>query len=325
MIIMIISIMLLVDEPLVEGDRALLQAMRDAQRSLEGRYPRGELSGSTEMGIVGEKDPQLRVEGRLVWNGPKFRFQGTIRNYKPPPGADAAQFDPVVSIDMIRDEKTMSTYWMKARNVRVVLSAKEGAFPHTDLRPDVNWFGRNEVGRPWVQLLGPHPDMPQDAVKQYSVNRLDADKIELLREDANGSRLRWIASQESDGQIVEHEARAAASSERFKVRCQWARDSKARVYLLQSDLERTYDDPKSKHPVNLYRTYKTTSFNPDFRPPDSLFNQSDLTRIEGTRVDDEVAKRTYRVGKEPREQTETGLNGLADEVRARGFAGPDRR
>ncbi len=321
-------LIILMAGPAIEGDANLLALMQDAQRAYENRYPRGELTAEVEVGFVGSKNPSQVVDGRLTWDGKKSLFRGN--RWSNPKTAEFPEGHPQTAVfAMIRDEKTISSHGLKAKIVRIASTSKVGPPPYDPVPPDEGWFGQKEATRPWIELLGPHPSMPQDGVKRYVVKRLDDDRIELTREDHDGSRLRWVASQRDDGQIVEHECDSATTVDRAHSRYRWARDAKGRLYLAESEYDWTHISPpnafdKEERTVHWYKKYKTTAFNPDLRPDPSLFNNASFKSLPGVRVEDEVAGKTYRTGDLPAKTIESGLDGLVEGVRSKGFARPPK-
>ncbi len=324
MIVAMALLLTLFNEPPIEGDPALLEVMRDAQRSFQGRYPQGEMSYTAESGVVegGEEKPQVRVQGKLVWNETKIRFRGEMRSYVSPPEVKESNLDPVHVYDMIRDEKTMSIHWIKPNIVRISDPAKVGP-PHlSDLTPEKSWSGLAKE-TPWIHFMGPHPEKPQSGVKRYVVKRLDDDQIELVSEGLDGWRLRLVASREVEGQIIEVHLEYASSSQSYLTRYRWARDTQGRLYLAEKAIRDTYDSPIDKRAITVFRKHNVTHFNPDYRAAPSVFDHAALKRIAGAQIEDNIAGKSYTVGgKKPKDTTREGLDRLIDEVKSRGFARP---
>lgn len=323
MIVAMALLLTLFNEPPIEGDVALLELMRDAQRSFQGRYPQGEMSYTVESGVVegGEEKLQERVQGKLVWKGTKIRFQGETRSYVLPPGVKESDLDPVHVVDMIRDERVMSIHWIKPNIVRISDPAKVGPPRFSDLTPEKSWSGLAKE-TPWIHFIGPHPEKPQSEVKRYVVKRLGEDRIELVSEGLNGWRLRLVASREAEGQIVEVHLEYATSSQSYFTRYRWARDTQGRLYLAEKTIRDTYASPIQKRTITGFKRHNITHFDPDHRITPSDFDHAALKRIAGAQIEDNISGKSYRVGKKPKDTTREGLDQLIDEVKSRGFSRP---
>jgi hypothetical protein len=311
----------------VEGED-LMRLLRDAQLANESKYPFGELWASVEAGEVETKQFKMRTEVHLRWNGRRSRVSAKQTVWLPPEfrGPDGGD-TTVSSMDYIEDEQRLVIYWPEGKTAHISPRLSVAPPDLTSLRPDQLWYRSPWCGRPWIEMLGPHSNFPQEDIVSYHFKKLGADQIQLERVRKSGtSRFRAVASLADEGNIVEVETyfRDDSIEQASHGDYKWSRDAKQRCFLDAVEF-RSRNSKKGKSPHNEnYVRMKMDRIDLDAKPEPSLFEIASLAFSPGTQVIDQVNNKRYRIGDMPVAKVTSSLDDLIEEMSRRGFARPSR-
>jgi hypothetical protein len=311
----------------IEGDVALMKVLQDAQRANESSYPHGEMRAIAESGAIGEQNPRMSSTVYVRWNQRSSRVLASQVLSLPEQARERVKRDEeLLEIEFIDDDKRLIAYFPGSNLIRI--SSRMSASPGhlTSLRPDQVWYRMDFRGPSWISLLGPHPNVSQDEVISYAFRQVNHDRVEMYRRAKPDFWLKAVASLGWDGNIVEyenyyHDQRAAHHDTGVY---RWKRDHAGRVYLESKDIRYSRTDKTGKKFPDGYVRLKVLEFNPDIVPPPSLFELSSLPLAPGTRVEDEITGRRYRIGDAPESKITDSFDDLIGEMRGRGFARPSR-
>jgi hypothetical protein len=284
----------------INGDTRLLEVLRDTQRLNSEQVSKGALTAEvefhTDTGSGSNYGSKCRTE--CLWNGEDYRLDlsGTYdaKNVRiTPRGGMTAQGDSHSERHIIftRSGNRFLQYTPGGRQARLNDASLEHPHREALVRPEDWWFG--QIGgerRPFFELLGPHPNVPQDGVRDYRITLLDRDRIEMLRSEKSGAFFRAVASLAAGGNIVSFERSDPPLEYSWTANYLWEQDGKGRNIL--RSCESTFRFGKSLSRAS----YKLISIDLDspLRPGSFVTDPRSLPR--GTFVDDRFARRSYRVG-----------------------------
>jgi len=260
------------------------------------------------------------MEGEVCWSENKWRFAGVRTSIQTGPADNPRRkdFEPKSPVESIVDGSEYIAYYPNGKVVRIELVSKVGPDPLMIRPPNEWWYGD---GRRWIILLGPHPSLPQDSIKRYRAQRLDDNRVELIREDRSGARFRFVASLRDDGNIIEVRGTDPVSDIReLDETYTWSRDSKGRCYLAKSSKRLKCKSKTYGKLVDLCTQFECDFFDADYDPAPSTFSLKSLQLPPRTRVDDNVGNRHFRMGAAPVVSVVEQLDRLVTELKTRGFA-----
>lgn len=226
-------------------------------------------------------------------------------------------------IQFIEDDQRCIVYFPSSQTVRMAPRLTMAPPPLMSLRPDQVWYRGGMNGRPWIEMLGPHPNFPQQNILSYTFTRVGPDRIQMERKRKNAeSRFRVVASLPDDGNVVEHEShyRDEKVEQTQHDVYRWARDAKGRCYLASVEFGQHYLQKGKPDRGVGYTRMTIDRIDLDAKPDPSLFEIASLNLPPGTHVDDDIAHRRYRIGDAPVAKIADSLDGLTQEAASRGFA-----
>jgi hypothetical protein len=309
--------------PPVLGDQALLDVLREAQKANKDRYPHGRLTVELESGIVGDEKPGEVYRTTIEWNGVASHAFGVLRlpkrKIKQPQGLEDSK--PIV-FESIVDRAYNARAFETGKIVLFDALDRVSAMPQVMVRPDQLWYGES---RPWVELLGPHPNFPQDNVQNYRVESMPGGLVSVFRTNKNGSGLEIIASLQDDGNIISCDPVNGKTQKKITYKYKWERDSAGNCFLREYNVKMIDLKPGSKEEyVTGYRHYRIIDFDPNFIPPATSLDPTALLKKEGYHIQNNVTGKRFT----NRPTTDTTqrdmLEKLILEMRKRGFAAPER-
>ena len=173
-------------------------------------------------------------------------------------------------------------------------------------------------GRPWVELIGPSPEL---ADREFELEWEEQGKtLRQTRLDPDGSRSVLIFSLEHCGNVVRSDYYPKGQSKSTSsIRYEWAEPTGSFCALKECSASRTEPERFDYH-------LKVLDLDVETPVRRSVFSKEAMFKVfaEGTKVDDQVAGRTYMaggVGQGP--TTSDRLKELAKGVRSDGFVKPD--
>jgi hypothetical protein len=317
-------------DPPVHGDLKLLEVLRDAQRGNESLYPHGDIRVHLEIHVETPPDTTNNsvYDIHSEWNGADLRaeIQGDMRFHnvptisgKTPPGTKPKEDSEhrFHTLYVVSDGVVL-THFVDQPLATVHSTTDAGPMLEARVTPKDWWFGNiRSEGRPWIEMLGPHPRFPQDLIKEYDVKALDDRRVEVLRTDKNGGTVRMISDLNLGGNVVEVESSFPSQYE--SRRYQWEASPSGRYLLRTCVVESVVDGDKAK------KTYQLISFDPAVVPDASRFD-TDTSRLPpGTSVADGIKNTNYRIGPPRAFPVAASLDSLVERARSRGFASPFRK
>ena len=309
----------------VEGDAEALKLLRAAQATNRTLFARGEMTVE-----VTSSGGRRSARAHMIWDGDK-----TFWDYEVTETAQEEESGSTVSVTrarMIEVPGMLMWYSPKARlaQKRVARRRGEGYQKLLELRPDQGWFRMECMIGPkdkwdWQTLLDPsaaHPDVTKFVVRR------DGDRVTVDRHEASGNILRIEASLAQGGNVVSYETLGDGQAGRSGTawqsgRCVWAADPQGNWHLKSYTVQRSNSgDPEELH-IDL--TVSVKSFNPNPVIARDRFQFASLDFEPGTIVEELGGRqRTYRIGQESG-VGQGALDALAEEMKRRGFAAPQRR
>jgi len=317
-------------DPPVHGDLKLLEVLRDAQRGNERLYPHGQIRAHVE--THSETPPDTTTDGvydvHSEWNGADLRaeIEGEMRFHKVSTisGKTFPETKPKQDTQhrlhtlFVVSGGVLLTRYLDQTLASVDATTRAWPMLEALVTPEDWWFGKIQgEGRPWIEMLGPHPRFPQDRIKEFDVKALDDHRVEVLRTDLNGGTVRIVADLNLGGNVVEVESSYPKQSS--STRYQWEAAPPGRYLLRSCVKELKVNGTKAK------KTYQLISFDPTVVPDASRFD-TDATHLPpGIRVADRVRNTNFRIGRRAAVPITDSLDDLADRARSRGFASPSRK
>jgi|GEM_PF-5259392 len=307
--------------PPVQGDPALIEILQTAQKANENRYPHGRLRLTAEHKNSDPKAPSLQLEGTLIWNGDHYRCEGVLTNSALPPedpiNTQSAKRGSFIFIST--NSKTI-TCSLRSKIVRIDPASNSGPPALVPGPPRESWY---RIGnRPLIELLGPHPNFPQTKIASYFVERTGNDQITLTRKSLANNVMKAKASLSHDGNIIELVSERSDGSW-SKDLFHWAFNSEGKLYVSELRHEAyMFIQLEDKGWSRYYTVTKTSEFDPRYRPPEGLFEIGSLSLPPGTKVEDSILKKTYRIGGEPLDSMIDQLPSLIELMKQNGFAKP---
>lgn len=299
--------------PPVEGDLNLVRVLLDAQQANLDRFSSGELRARFEqwgLSAPGAESPTLTMHVRLVWSGEKayWEFDQDVRERKDIGNKDLLPVYGRIVFDGREYAKHV------AGDVQLFTNAdfeKVGLeWDNLDLRPTGRWTKPRGRGRPWAELLGPHPNFPSDAVQKW-VFKQDGDRVLIERhdryKDGTEGLTRIVTSLDLAGNVVEVTYRGSQSRDYKYV---WRKDGASRVILERETIRVKYEDGstvESELTVMDFQVRDTV--------PSAQFEIAALQIPTGTWVHDRIRNRRYRF--EGLKVDQKTLDNLAEELKAR--------
>ncbi len=312
--------------PLV-GDPALIELLRDAQATNLAALRSGTMTVRVEWSMPAI-DRSVSMEGTMEWTDDrslwKYRIvdpQGVVTGARGRGTTMAGQpwhYQLRVDGNLISYEPDEATLWVVSEQGRLLR--------FFELSPTDTWFrccapmGR-QGGRPWAELIGPHPKFPPDYVESFEVAREGVSRVRLVRHDRDGSTSTSIFDLALCGNVVEsrYESRVYAATH---VTYGWEKlpggPCVLRSYVYESSVEGSPDKKASVFKMDVDSIDVATPI------PPSRFTQASLRRLlpENITVQDMIANRTIRP-KPAAALSTLQLDSLARRVRSEGFLKPD--
>jgi len=313
--------------PPLEGDPALVEYLRDAQTSNLASLR----SGKMKVAVKLTNDDQIaELEADLEWAGSDIHWKYRLSD---PDGLfeqGKRQAGPLSELPweymMITSDKI---YMYVAQQRRLYIDyAKHFNFAYMELIPIHCWyrccspFLGHAGGRPWVEMIGPHPAFPPLPGMKYRISREGGDVIRQIREDPDGGLLEAVFSVDLCGNVVRASYLSKSkTSPSFWLTQDWKRRSDGVCVLSSCD----YREGFVPRRVDARFRYQLTVSGVDLvTVPRSRFSLSAFTSLapKNTIVQDRTTNRSSLINPEAPLPTSL-LEELAKTVRSRGFAKPD--
>ncbi len=306
----------------VESASDLMRVLHDAQVSNMAKYPQGAMHVVTEMGVVGDVSPLRKVEAHLRWSGKQSRAvvaQSTRLDDEARQKVNRINSD--LTTEFIEDEKQYIVHLPHSKLARITPRHSNGPPAFAGTRPDQVWYRMDFGGPMWSEVMAATSEIRQDGLT-YSCKKLNDAFVELHRNSPEHD-LKVIFSLPMDGNVVEYsytykDAQAVLHRDQGSFR--WEKDQLGRVYLVSKEILYHRTDKGGKALPTGFVRLKVLDFNPDLKPTGQDFELASLKLSVGTRVEDKISGRTYRVGDLPEPDVRNSLDPLSREAGARGFA-----
>jgi hypothetical protein len=307
--------------PAIEGDVALVQILRDAQRANIDALE----TGSLRARVIAKtsKTAPIRVAVSLVWSGDRAYWEFDERQ-EVPRKTDPSHLEPMIRrCRMTFDGSEFSLYLMSQGSPgRVVIFSDADfhntvpSYMHVDQRPSRRWTKLGSGGRPWAELLGPHPNFKQP-VRKWLIQQLSGGRVLVERhDDDEGAGIsRITASLELAGNVIETSYKSASQSHESSHT--WRKSSEG-VVLLDRELHKS-DFGGITSETEL--VVESVDLQPVIAP--NQFEFGALKVRDGATVDDKIRRRRYtHAGRVVNQEL---LEGIARTLRESGFAAPPGR
>ena len=295
----------------VEGDRALLDALVAAQLTGSAAFPRGALDAE----VSASRGPEVvHTSAHLIWSD-----SSTYWNYRETVKSQGT--DPSISKgEMIETRDLLICYWPEFKLVQIIRDRKYGYRRELRLRPDQVWFGSLDGSRSWSDLFDPGtPERPPAVVFDNLAVSGDKDDVAVIRE-LEGSTFRIRASLVCGGNVVEYDSRPVPDAPvGFRGSYEWTelpdRRWRLKHYEYQFSATGNMKNPEQRYDLMV------TSFEPEPAIPANRFTFDSLNIPDGTLIEEVSAAGTksYRKGRKSPTAQEV-LDDLARDVRSKGFA-----
>ena len=305
----------------VEGDVQGLELLQAAQATNRALFARGEMVVE-----ISDALSKQSATARIIWDGARtyrdYAYTDVIQERRGPRMHTRRA-------RMIELPGVLLWYSPKARLAQKRVSRRQGSgYPKLlELRPDQAWFRMEAmVGSDksrWETLLD--PQAAPETVTKFVVKK-EGDRVIVDRHYWSGNILRITASLAQGGNVVSYErlleGEVTPETAWGQGTCVWDLDSRGNWYLKSYLWQRSNTADPDKLDFDV--TMQVKEFNPDPVIPRDRFEFESLDFAPGTTVEDKIGKgRTYRIG----QATLVGqdlLDALAEEMKQRGFAAPQR-
>jgi hypothetical protein len=244
----IVGLASLLHGPEIKGDATLFQVLRDAQAANIARFPRGRLSATAIHRQSNHVLPTEEYHVDVAWLDALGRWE--FDHAEPSTAADyTKQTGKPFGIRpgrLVFDGKEFCLHYPQSTTPvgsAVVFAPDdwEKAFatlPYIDFRPSVFW--RSIHGRPWDELIGPHPNFDKSAMKmsrEWAVQRAGS-FVTIERHDGpagpfpNGATLppgksTIVCSMDHGG----HPVVMSYEPQFSRLEMEWSKDAEGRTYL----------------------------------------------------------------------------------------------
>lgn len=301
------------------GDE-VVEILRAAQKTNHALVTRGRLEAKARTKITSQGEPvrTFEVEGTVVWSGDRTYWDCTLMEGLGPAPDGRRKYR------MVETPELLTIYFPHTGLVQKVRDGKLGYHDEFKLRPDQAWFSYR-AQRDWLDFLDPRIFSPENY--RTTIREEEKGRIVLERTATKtGAKSRIVFSLEAGGNVVSFQGWPRSDGTGFTVSAtyDWARHSGGAWYLRRHTYERARaPDPKDYRQVS---TIEVTSFDPDPVIPPDQFEFSALRVRPGVRVEEHDRtgrRRVYRLGRE-RPFESLKLDQLAEQLRSKGFASPDR-
>ncbi len=183
-------------------DERLLEVLRDAQTTHRDAWARGRARLVVEISKPKTITP-AKIEGEIVWRDPAFVLKCKVSD------PDAVFFrDRGIGMDrewnFIAKGKDFVVRYFARTNTLSEQGSLVGALqPTYELSPFKVFASccppNNSHGRPWSELVGPSPNMPESSKSsKFAYRRLENGDIEQSRKDESGDRNTILFSAKED-------------------------------------------------------------------------------------------------------------------------------
>jgi len=296
------------EDPVIEGDLALIDLIRSAQESNLSQFPRGEMRVERRTIL----NPGSRKIERILerWEDDKayWEFSEVFQREEGEPG--------VYSGRMIRNGLTYTLYRHAGHFPGDVLVCTDADFHgraplDLEVRPDYSW-ARAVESRRWEELLGPHPKMPNVA-RKWKIDHGRDDSVSIKRYDHQGNgTLTITASLQFSGHVIHTEYNGEEQvSERT---IEWRLDDRGRTVLSRDSSIDKHVLPKR----TSERTLIVHSLDTEVEFAPEQFTDVALNIRRGAVVEDRLRQRVYTFG--GRSVDQAILDRLANRIASEGFA-----
>lgn len=306
--------------PPVEGDESLLKVLEAAQETNKARLSKGRLRAKVHSvwKNAGGGDFTIDLSAEVIWRDDK-----TYWDYQ----MSERERDMVFASQgrMIKDKQGFYVYFPESNLAQKIFDNKSGYRDELNLRPEDSWF-KVEGTSAWSDMITPDPR--QSYIDKYVVYQpeTDRDTVVVERHYKTGTVMTIKASLSQGANIIAYEKVSRNKQDFWRQGSYtWQPEGNGLFSLKRYDFKRSAaGDPN--RPDREY-SLEILDFDPEPVIAPNRFQFESLALEPGTVVEETGARkeRTYKWG-EPREPAaEAALNKLADKLRARGFASPDRR
>lgn len=326
--------------PTLEGDARLVEVLRDAQETNRASLRSGFLRARLEnyYRYNNGREARTSLEGEYRWDGARAAWK--IRIVDPIHSqmvlSQAGRPAEELTGPSVEDEQATGSAWdylirMDDRLVsydhRLKFAAivKRGSIPlyFFEIGPQDAWFvccpPNGSQGRPWLEMIGPHPVVPDLDGCRFSIGRIDADRIRQVRHDPDGGKLTTEFSMAAGGNVVAHSYTGGRRRDEGTYRWQGLPDG--RCVLRGWDFR--YVNGPSPDLRELRSTLEVQEIDvarpvdPSHFSPEALFRRLP----ENVFLNDTITARRARINIKPvKPDTTKELLRLVPRVQARGFA-----
>lgn len=313
----------------LKGDPSLVELLRDAQVSNQAPFRAGSLSAHVEL-LLNRCETKVVMDETIWWDRDGDNVLFKFRASDPTGSITETNFRDIEWsqrpwVYRMRIGDRWYAYNPDEKVVHIRQNETGKLQPFLELMP-AQWFRccpPNSIdGRPWAEMIGPHPAIPAARGYSFEINREGADKIRQIRRDQSGGVTEIVFSFEACGNVVEIDhTKPGASAQRGSYR--WRKTPEGICVL--SSCEFVKSVPGRPEVVDsLYRLI-IHSIDISNSIDRSIFTPASfLSRLPpDVKTIDHIKRKTYQSKSRQGQVIPAGrLDELADQVKSRGFLKP---